>query len=716
MPPSATAKAPRRALTPSTSLVYPAGRGPARVTAPDWSRVSDEEVAAEYLRRTVEQPLLLWQAGLSPRRAAFATTLRGTCAVFGGTQSAKTVGVGVPWGAALVEGLHPMMACPESCPQYGTGTCGLHCCPIPERGSALVEGCVGGTTLEHARACAVHPPLWWPEPRVLLVGVLNFSKWNEALVPAFERYLGRYPDDSPRWRLDKADHAIIDQDKRYRIQAVSYDDPDRNESTSPIGILDDEIPPANVYNFQVYRAAVRNTQIKICGTTFDLLSRPHQAAWLFPQIIQKTGSPIARAQVFHLRTLDNLFLEPASRKRYAELGEQLLADGRDQEKAIRLDGVPQLRQDACFFSQTTIRRQGARILTPQRWYVSMTSQVPTGDDLPYFRGPSTFPAACELSDESREALIARRAGTIRGGVGCYDCLAPCAAFVAPPMSARVLSFDLPTLQRERPKRGEWHAVDIFHPPQHGHRYAAGGDNAKGDPGGDYNVFDIFDVHTGSQAAQYHGQTQPHVFTAIMFAMWRAYRPFIVSELNGFGVEIMTRLMTEYHVPVSDIFHRLDHTRKSPAGDPLPMPGWWTTRGTKQDPGGDLASPYGDIPSPIGLYERMLRTGRLQLHSARSHAQLGAFVMQAGRLGALAGSHDDTVISGALASLAFYLVQASLERRPGLLALPGMDQPIGPHAPPTPPPPGERWRDPDPPRGDIAPPVRIASGARAARRW
>lgn len=701
-----------RLLTPSTSLAYPPRLGPGRRRAPDWTQVTDEQVAAEYLRRTIEEPLLLYQFGLPPRRMAFSSTLRGTCAVFGGTQSAKTIGVGVPWAASIAEGLHPALACPESCPQYGAGSCGVHCCPCAARGSADVPGCVAG----QAVACPIHPALWWPEPRLVLVGVMKFGKWDEALVPAFERYLSRFPDGSPQWRHDKADHALVHHAGRYRIQAISYEEPKHNESTSPVAILDDEIPPQNFYNFQVYRAAVRNTQIKICGTTFDLLERPHEAAWLFPKIIQKRSSPNARAQVFHLRTDDNVFLEPAARQRYAELREQLIADGQEQEAAIRLDGIPSLRQDACFFSQQAIRRQGAEIFTPQRWYVSIESALPTVDDMTYFRGPTSFPDGCELPPEGRGLLATRRAGTERGGIACYDCPIRCGSFVSPPARARVLQFKPPVLVPQRPNRGEYYQVDVFIPPQSGHRYAAGADNAKGVPGGDYNVMDVLDAHTGHQVAQYHGQCQPHVMAAVMFAIWKAYRPFMVVELNGFGLEILRLLMDDYGVPSQDVFHRLDEKIKLPSGQPSPQPGWWTTRGTKQDPGGTLGSPYGDIPSPLGLYHRLLTSGRIQLHSARSHAQLGAFVQQSGRLGALAGSHDDTVISGALASLAYHLVRQMMEMRPGLLAAPADHEAVGALMAAAAPPPGEKWREPEPPRNDKAPAWAPRAHSKASRRW
>lgn len=693
-----------RLIVPSNTLAYPSRLGARRVRRPDWSRVTNEQLAADYLRRRTQHPLLLYQAGLAPRTQAFRTTIRGTCAVFGGTQSAKTVGVGVPWAASIAEGLHPRLACPETCPQYGVGSCGLHCCPSARRGSADIPGCSAGTAV----ACSKHPPLWWPEPRVILVGVMSLSKWYEALVPAFERWLSRHPDGTPQWRVLKAENAIEHEAGRYRLQAVMYDDPTRNESTSPVAILDDEIPPAKFYEYQVMRAAVRNTQIKICGTTFDLRHRPDRAAWLIPKIVQKAPIPGAHVQVFRLRTLDNIYLEPASLERYAALRESMLADGDEQEVAIRFDGVPSLRQDSCFFSHRTMQRQGANVRPSRRWWVALDTVLPSAEGMPYFRGPTTYPQACVLPGEARQMLEARRAGGVRGGVACYDCIAKCPAYVHPPPASDTVISLPPRLVEKRPQRGECYPVDLWVPYQQGHRYAAGADNAKGTPGGDYNVCDIFDAHTGMQVAQYHGQVAPYVYAAIIAALWAHYRPFIVPELNGFGLEIVTLLKGAYGVPATDIYHRLDSNITLPTGDKLPEPGFWTTRGTKQDPGGTIASSYGTLPSPLGLYEQMLSNGGMSLSSQRSLMQLGSFVWLNGSLAGLPGSKDDCVISGALAALGLWCVRSSLSMTRGMsLALPAPMEAVGPILPPPPPP----LRP-----GDKAPPIQPARHPKAMRRW
>lgn len=672
------------APVPASRLTWPRRLSIPRTQAVDWSQVSDAQIAAEITRRAIEEPILLYQCGLAPRREAFASTIRGICAPFGGNRGGKTVGVGVPWAVALAEGLLPRLVCPEWCPQYGEGTCGLHACPSVDRGSATIPKCVAGQAI----ACGEHPPLWFPELRTVLVGGLSLEKWNTAILPAFERWLSRYPDGSPQWTYRKADHTIEHDSGRYLIPFYPYDDPKRWESSDPAGILLDEFPPWLVLRAAKIRAISQNTQIKLCGTPVDVINCPEKAGWINPEIEQKARNPKARVQVFHMDTLTNVFLDPEAAERFKDETDQLLIEGKEQEYEVVRFGIPHMRQDACLFSKQAIDRQAANLMPPKHAWVSAELVAEwEGERSPYFVGETTFPRDCTLMPSQMDVLRRSREGTEQGGVACYSCVDRCAAYVSPPRLATAMRDTKPVLLDHKPGRGENYSIDFWLPPQAGHRYALGGDNAKGLEGGDWNVDDLWDVTTGEQVAQYRGQARYDTHAAILYAMWSRYRPFMVLEENGNGTEILLMLMNQYGVPAEDIFFRLDKQRKLPSGDFVPQAGFWTTRGNKTGGTATIATVYGDVPSPIALYAQGLRTGKLTMRSQRSWMELGTFIQSNGRLAAVKPNHDDTVIAGALAALAIYIVEQNILRRPVLALGAGGMQPIGPAHPPGELPPG-----------------------------
>lgn len=655
-----------QAPVPRSVITWPRRLSIPVTKAPDWTQVTDEELHAEVARRAIEEPLLLWQAGMPPRREVVASTMRGVVVASGGNRSAKTVGAGTVKLAAIAEGLLPMLTCPEWCPQYGEGTCGLHACPCFERGSATIAGCMAGYPV----ACAKHPPLWFPtgpNGRTLLVGGLSLEKWNTAILPAIERWLSRHPDGTPQWTISKQDHAIIHEQKRYKIQFYPYDDPTRWESSDPCFILWDEIGTFPHFRASVWRTLSQNTQLLICGTPVDLKDNPDRAAWMFPEVLHKMRLPTGRTQVFYLRGVDNVFLEPEARERLRDEIEGLVAAGHVQEAEIRGEGKFHLRQDACFFSQDAIEAQSKFIQEPQRHYITLPEVASqwVGERSPYFLGPTEFPTRCNLPSQARDMLVERRTGTDRGGVACYDCVARCQAYVAPPALSRIHGEVIPQITAARPKLGEFHEFSLWVPPQVGHRYAAGGDNAKGLDGGDYSVLDIVDVENGEQVAQYYGQPRVDTYEWIIFALWRWYRFFLVFEENGFGTEILLTLRDRLGMDAADIFTRLDRTRRLPSGDAVAQLGFWTTRGNKTGTAATLTQYHGDYGAPLPTYHRHLKTQHRILRSQRSWKELGVFIQKDGRLAAMPGSHDDTVISGALTSLAVEVVEQNGDRRPAL---------------------------------------------------
>lgn len=581
---------------PAPRVALPQPPAPPDVLSAD--DVPDDVLGAEILYRRAAEPLRLYWPGPGTRESAFASTIRGVLFVSGGTRAGKTIGIGAPKTAAVAEGIHRELACPEGCKQRGVGSCGLHCCPTVARGSAdfSEKGCVA----PRAEYCPVHPPLHYDaQPRFILVGCLDLAKfWDVTYGDGLRHYLSRNADGTPQWVEDRQHNRLIHREGRYIIQAAPYDKPNRVESYNPCFIWDDECPEYKIFRYQIPRRLSQDSQILVTATAFGLIDGTHQ--WVQTEVEQRKRLVSAKTQVIEIDSRDNVFLDPPARQAILDYSAELKMRGRDQEHAIRVEGKIVARSDNAIFSQDTIDKQARFILEPKNAYVIVGE--PAGDALSEPRRP-------------------------RRGSADY----------------------MPRIVWERPpEMFGTHVLYVWEMPDPTHRYVSGSDVAGEGPHGDYHVTSVFDVTTGNQVAQYRGHGRDAVYAGVIYAIWTAYRPFMVVERNTFGEAIINRLLYEYRIPHGDFFKRLDRRDRAPSGAPIPQVGFQLTRGSKGIGGSSLQTAFGPMGTPLSIYEDALRSGHVILRSQQSWLELQTFISDQGKLGAIEGAYDDCVIADAYA--------------------------------------------------------------------
>lgn len=623
-------------------------------TVPTPARADD--LAGAILGDQVVQPLRNWLPGLKDRITAFRSTIRGTLAIFGGNGAQKTW-TAMGKAALVAEGWHHEIACPPTCKQHGKGSCGKHCCPTPERGGADYQtlGCTAGYELP----CPVHKPLIFAAPRFILVGCLDLPRfWSAIYDECLRKLLSRYPDGKPRWREERHANRITANDGSYIFQAVTYTEgPTKVESWNPALIVDDEVPD----DFAIWRAQRRRcwrraTQIIIAGTPVELLRGNPKATWIIHDLVNKRLNPKANIQVLNLDSRDNIFLSDDARQTVIEDAAQMLAEGRNLEYDITVRGIPSMRQDAAIFDAATIEKQRPFVRPGVKWWVTFPSgAIDDAARSAYFDGATKFPDGCGLTPDARNTLEMKRVLSKHYGAACYDCEHVCHLFQAPPKRV-VRPGEYPKLVVDRPV-GDAAAVtlDVWAARNPADDYTLGADSAGGGTGGDFHVASVFSQLTGEQVAQFRGQGSRHAFAGIVSALWRYYDcKILVIERNGCGADVIDSVQTEFGVPDAVLFSRLDKTVRLPSGDPVRVPGFVTTRGSKE---GDstLLSSYGSTLGPIAAFCRRARTGEIVIHSPQSFQEMQTFVqLPSGRIEAIAGAHDDCVMADSFAIFALEL--------------------------------------------------------------
>lgn len=575
---------------------------------PALASCSEREITAEIMRRSVEEPLLVHRFGPDSdpmggdRWPMFASTHRGVIVLFGGKGAGKTFTDGAPWAVALAEGESEtqkrqylaIMSCPPWCKQCGTGTCGKHCCPCPERGSAdyRPEGCVAG----QERPCPVHMPIVYPpsRSRLIIIGCLDLGRFWNHIVPVLKHFLCKTPDGKLLVDEDHQNQRLAHRDLKYVFQAAPYDDVKRAESWDPVGVWWDEFGPEQFFGPWKQRVQRSDAQMRITATAVDLVENPDQGLWVIHEIEHRKHVPAANTQSFRISAFDNVFLDPVARRRMRVEAAEELARGHEQRYRVFYLGEPIARQDASVFSRRAIERQGPHIRPGEpAWVV-----IPHGD------------------------------------------------------TGTAMEWTVPHIVYEKPDDTvESYQLEVWHRPEATHRYALGADIAKGKVGGDYSVCEVLDMTVGEQVLEFRGQVDTTVYPAILFAVWREYRNWGIGGMvieENFASDVISTLLFTYNVPSTDVYHRLDKQRRMLSGEPTPVAGFWTSAGSKSE-SATLEQARGDIPSPVKAFNDGMETCDIVIHSSILYAEVQVFVRRNGRIEALPGSHDDCVIAFSLAA-------------------------------------------------------------------
>lgn len=159
------------------------------------------------------------------------------------------------------------------------------------------------------------------------------------------------------------------------------------------------------------------------------------------------------------------------------------------------------------------------------------------------------------------------------------------------------------------------------------RYVIGADVAQG-VRSDYSVADVFSVRTKKQVAQLRSNNlKPFAFADEVFKLakryWKggAYHPLVAVELNNHGHAVNGRL---YENGYPNLFYHNDQ-----------VPGWLTNSVTR--------------PKMLDTFIEAVESGTILLNSAETLGECLTLVDNGGKIEAEDGEHDDTVISGAIAT-------------------------------------------------------------------
>lgn len=606
---------------------------------------SEGEVAQEILARQADDPMSLFVPHPGAQSVALRSNIRGVLYLSGGNQYGKTFCLA--WKSYLVASQrHQEFCCPVDCPQFGVGSCGVHCCPQPSMGGAdyRAKGCAAG----EPRACPIHIPLRYPGQQEIIIGCKTLPLlWSNFYWETLTKFLPKTGllHRKPTWEEDRKGNQIIDKNGKWKYVFIPYAELSHWVGRKATFVGLDELPEnRGIFTEAQARANTRGGQVMLAATAIEVAEG--KALWIADQI-RRRHDPTTRVQYVEGPTHENPYTDV----------ERLIDASRawtDQERDIRLLGKLNFLQDSSVFNTEIIEIQSRFVRDPKRAWV-VGNAVDGQAVAAYFQGPTVYPPDCELKDYERRDLALRRGGSGNGGVSCYDCPPElhCKAFRVPPR----VSFDrgaLPTMTLVKPADAavERHPLMVWTDPDPLDRYVLGADCALGGSTGDYNVASVFSYTTGEQVLQYRERSSPHIFAAVLAGIYYGgYKPFMVVERNGYGAEVLTRLMMDYLVPSSAIFHRQDTSVRMPSGYNAAMAGYVTTAGSKSL-GSSLELPFGRQRSPLESLRTALRTRRMIIRSPYSLSEYQTYCrIGDGKLGALSGCHDDCVTADMLGAFA-----------------------------------------------------------------
>jgi hypothetical protein len=187
------------------------------------------------------------------------------------------------------------------------------------------------------------------------------------------------------------------------------------------------------------------------------------------------------------------------------------------------------------------------------------------------------------------------------------------------------------------KEGFDRNVWVWAQPQHDRRYVLTADVARGDGNerGDYSTFHLVDPVECSVAVEYKGKVPPDKLADMLDEWGRRYNNALIApENNTFGHATCTRLRDHFRYP--QLFYMGAHGNVfeyTPRADELP--GFSTQAGTRTQ--------------ILTKLEEMIRNRSLKVKSQRFYDEMQAFVWAGAKAQASKDSHDDLILSLAIAA-------------------------------------------------------------------
>jgi len=170
-------------------------------------------------------------------------------------------------------------------------------------------------------------------------------------------------------------------------------------------------------------------------------------------------------------------------------------------------------------------------------------------------------------------------------------------------------------------------IKIWKKPTVAGRYVAGGDVAWGETGA-YSCVTIIDHRTGDQVAEVYGRLKDDELAKATIELCREYnRAYLAVENNNEGINVVNRMID---LGYRDRMYFQDHLSDSPS-----KPGWHTNATTR--------------PVMLGELEEALRNQQITVRCSDAVSEFQSFIRnEKGRPEAMEGTHDDHVISWAIA--------------------------------------------------------------------
>ena len=219
----------------------------------------------------------------------------------------------------------------------------------------------------------------------------------------------------------------------------------------------------------------------------------------------------------------------------------------------------------------------------------------------------------------------------------YDCdfLGSGDTYIAGDDIAWLKSLAVSPIRHDGPSGQVW----IWKEPIFGHHYVVSADVARGDGGGDYSTFHIFDSNEGEVVAEFMGHIRPDQFGKLLDKWGRQYNDaLMVPELNTYGHHTITVLQARDY-PAMYYEQQERNSNFFPGPDDIPG---YDNQGKKKR--NDL----------LANMEGIIRNRMIKSYSARFIHQLQSFIWQAGknvesdgRAAAQKGEHDDLIMSFAI---------------------------------------------------------------------
>ena len=167
-----------------------------------------------------------------------------------------------------------------------------------------------------------------------------------------------------------------------------------------------------------------------------------------------------------------------------------------------------------------------------------------------------------------------------------------------------------------------------------HKYVISADIARGDAA-DYSTFQIFDIITSEQVAEYRGKLPPDQFAVVLSEAGRRYgNALICPENNTYGYATVMKLVD---IGYQNLYFKNEKDKFAALyGNGVPeisKIGFQTNSQTR-----------GQI---LTKFEESIRTGSVRFYSSRLYSELKTFIWKGSKAQAQKGKNDDLVIAAAI---------------------------------------------------------------------